>query len=124
MLDDDDGDEGGGPIRDQGDEVLEVQEEVGRGPDGDGDHDGHHDEGEDIARHAHELRHEDLEVERYGVRSRRDVAEEREGEKDDGELPEAAGGREHGCEDAADGIRRVALFPGRNGCDRASDGRA
>lgn len=124
MLDEDDGDEGGGPIRDDGDEVLEVQEEVGGGPDGDGDHDGRHDEGEDVARDAHELGHEDLEVKGHRVRRRRDVAQERKGEEDDDELAEAAGGREHGGEHAANGVRRVALFPGRNGSDRASDGGA
>lgn len=124
VLDDDDGDEGGGPVRDEGEEVLEVQEEVGGGADGDGDHDGGHDEGEDVARHAHELRHEDLEVERHRVRRGRDVAEEREREDDDDELAEAAGGREHGREDAADGIRRVALLPGRDGRDGAPDGGA
>ena len=67
---------------------------------------------------------EDLEVERHRVRRGGDVAQEREGEEHDDELAEAAGGCEHGREDAADGIRRVALFPGWIPRDRAPDGSA
>jgi len=64
-------DERGRPVGNQGNEVLEIRVELGGSPDADGYYDGGDDDREDVAWHVDELRHQDLEVECYGVQSRR-----------------------------------------------------
>lgn len=111
VLDGDDADEGGGPVADEGDEVLEVDEEVALGADGGGDDDDGHDDGEGVPRDLDQAGDEGLEVEGDGVHGASGVAEEGQGEDHDDELAEAAGGLEHRGEDTADEGLAICFRP-------------
>lgn len=102
VLDGDDADKRGGPVADEGDKVLEVDEEVALGADGDGNDDDGDDNGKGVAGDLDEAGDEGLEVERDGVHGSGRVAEEGEGEDHDDKFAETAGAVEHGGEDTAD----------------------
>ena len=121
MFDQDHGDETAGPVGDDAEEVLEAVEKVVRGFDADGDDDGDGDDREEDAGDVDQRRDEHLEVEGDGVHGRGDVADEREGEENGDEFPEAAGGREHGCDDAADRVLLIRCGPGGDVGDGAAD---
>ncbi|KAJ6443586.1 metaphase-anaphase transition protein (Mlo2) [Purpureocillium lavendulum] len=124
VLGADNGDKGGGPVPDEGDKVLEVDEEVVDGGDGDGDDDGGDEDAEDVPRHAGEPGHERLEVERDGVKGAARVAEQRQRQHDDDKLAEAAGARQHARERAADEVLVVPPLPVGIVGDGARDGGA
>lgn len=121
MFGDDDAEEDGRPVADKPDEVFEVVEEILRGFDGDWDDDHGDDNGVEVPRDAAQTGGKVLEIEGDGVDSAGAVAEECQGEDDDDEFAEAAGGAEHGCEDASNQGLLVALCQrGRIWC-RAAD---
>lgn len=124
VFDCDDADEGGGPVSDEGDKVLEVDEKVSLGSEGYRDHDDGYDDGEGVSGDLDQAWDERLEVECYGVHGSSRVAEEREGEDDNDEFSKAACARKHGCEDTADKRLTVGFLPLWNIGKSASNGSA
>ncbi|KAI6758814.1 hypothetical protein HG530_011054 [Fusarium avenaceum] len=67
VFDGDDSDEGGRPVTDKGDKVLEVDEEIALGSEGGRDDDDGDDNGESVSRDLNKTRDKSLEVECDGV---------------------------------------------------------
>ncbi|ODA81496.1 hypothetical protein RJ55_04464 [Drechmeria coniospora] len=124
MLRHDDGDKGGRPVADEGDEVLEVLQKVAERQRGDGHDDGRRDDGEDVPRHPREPRRQRLQVEGDGVKGAAGVAEQRQAQHDDEELAKAVHVREHGREDAPHEVLVELQRPVGVQRQRAADGRA
>ena len=125
MLRGDDAYKGGRPVSDEGDKVLQAEEEVLRdGAHGDGNHDSRDDDGEDVPWDLDEPGYQGLEVERDGIHGARRVAQQREGEHCDDELAKTTSGGEHGRKDAAHQGLVVRLLPPGHVGYRARNGRA
>lgn len=108
-------------IPDQCQEILQARLPLLGRLDRKRDHDGRHGDREDEARHPGEERDQHLQVERDRVHADGDVADDAEGEEHDDEPAEAAGGREHLVEDAADAGDGVGGLPGGDLGDGAAD---
>lgn len=89
VLCDDNSYKGGGPVANQSNKILEVEEEFVGSTNGCWNDNGGNNNGEDVAWNTNQPRHQGLEVECNGVHGATGVSEQRKGEDNDTELAEA-----------------------------------
>ncbi|KAI6755801.1 hypothetical protein HG531_004907 [Fusarium graminearum] len=114
MLDCDDSDKRGGPVSNQGDKVLEVDEEIALSSKSGWDNDDCDYHGEGVTRDLDKSGNESLEVERDGVHCTTSVTQQRKRQDHNHKFAKATCTREHSCKNTSYGRLTVRGRPLRN----------